>query len=129
MTWWLVVLIGWLVFLVWLAALVPSSVSLLTRTLDRRTAKLGGLEAWPFVSVIVPARDEADNIEESLRSLLNTDYPRIEIKRDCQERKVAKRFRVHELCRELQFYLIGRGIEPETEIAVKDLFFAPVRSD
>lgn len=34
---------------------------------------------WPLVSVIVPARDEADNIEASLRALLDSDYPRLEV--------------------------------------------------
>lgn len=33
----------------------------------------------PLVSVLVPARDEADNIEDSLRALLDSDYPRLEI--------------------------------------------------
>lgn len=79
MAWWLVALTGWLIFFVWLAALLPSAVSLLARTLDRRTAKLSGPEIWPLVSVIVPARDEKESIEESLCSHLATDYPRIEI--------------------------------------------------
>ena len=79
MTWWLVAVSGWLIFLVWLASLLPSAVSLLSRTLDRRTAKLSGPDVWPPVSVIVPARDEAEHIEESLRSLLAIDYPRVEI--------------------------------------------------
>jgi succinoglycan biosynthesis protein ExoA len=37
--------------------------------------------AWPFVSVIVPARDEARHIEATLRALLSGDYPpdRLEI--------------------------------------------------
>lgn len=34
---------------------------------------------WPLVSVIVPARDEADNIEVSVRALLESDYPRLEV--------------------------------------------------
>ncbi|MCQ8242063.1 glycosyltransferase [Rhizosaccharibacter radicis] len=31
--------------------------------------------AWPLVSVVVPARDEADSIEAALGSLLRQDYP------------------------------------------------------
>ena len=30
---------------------------------------------WPAVCVVVPARDEAEHVEESLRSLLDQDYP------------------------------------------------------
>lgn len=33
----------------------------------------------PLVSVVVPARDEADNVEASLRALLRSDYPRLEV--------------------------------------------------
>jgi chlorobactene glucosyltransferase len=33
----------------------------------------------PLVSVVVPARDEADNIETSVRALLRSDYPRLEV--------------------------------------------------
>lgn len=36
-------------------------------------------ETLPKVSVIVPARNEAANIESCLRSLLNQDYPELEI--------------------------------------------------
>ncbi len=79
MTWWLGAVAGWLIFSVWTVSLVPSVVWLLFRTLDRRAAKLSGPEVWPVVSVIVPARDEAEHIEESLCSLLASDYPHIEI--------------------------------------------------
>lgn len=34
---------------------------------------------WPRLSVLVPARDEADNIEACLRSLLAQDYPDYEV--------------------------------------------------
>lgn len=33
----------------------------------------------PLVSVVVPARDEADNIEASVWALLQSDYPRLEV--------------------------------------------------
>ncbi len=36
-------------------------------------------DRWPRLSVIVPARDEADTIEPALRSLLGQDYPDLEI--------------------------------------------------
>ena len=34
---------------------------------------------WPQVSVVVAARNEARNIEEALQSVLNQDYPQLEI--------------------------------------------------
>ena len=34
---------------------------------------------YPFVSVLVPARNEASNIESCLRSLLEQDYPQFEV--------------------------------------------------
>ncbi|HEU5360669.1 MAG TPA: glycosyltransferase [Candidatus Deferrimicrobiaceae bacterium] len=34
---------------------------------------------WPKVSVVVPARDEAERIEEALRSLARMDYPDFEV--------------------------------------------------
>ena len=30
---------------------------------------------WPFVSVIMPVRDESEYIEQSLRAVLDQDYP------------------------------------------------------
>jgi glycosyltransferase involved in cell wall biosynthesis len=34
---------------------------------------------WPLVTIIVPARDEGEKIEEALTSMLALDYPRFEI--------------------------------------------------
>lgn len=34
---------------------------------------------WPRLSVIVPARDEADHIEQALRTLLAVEYPGLEV--------------------------------------------------
>lgn len=36
-------------------------------------------DAWPRLSVIVPARDEAADVEQSVRSLLGQDYPEFEV--------------------------------------------------
>lgn len=48
--------------------------------LHEETGALGGdAAAWPLVSVIVPACNEADHIEPALRSLLAQDYPRFEL--------------------------------------------------
>lgn len=38
-----------------------------------------GPDRWPYVSVIVPARNEAGAIRASLESLLGQDYPRFEV--------------------------------------------------
>ncbi len=37
------------------------------------------IDPWPVVSIIVPARNEADSIEEALKSVLALDYPNKEI--------------------------------------------------
>jgi glycosyltransferase involved in cell wall biosynthesis len=36
-------------------------------------------ERWPTVSVVVPARDESQRIEQALRSLAHLDYPAVEV--------------------------------------------------
>jgi len=43
-------------------------------------AAMARTEAEPFVSVLVPARDEATNIAACLRSLLAQDYPAFEVR-------------------------------------------------
>ncbi len=51
---------------------------------DRRIAALSAirvdpLEEWPRVSVLVPARNEAESLEAAMQSLLALDYPALEI--------------------------------------------------
>ncbi len=51
---------------------------------DRKLRTLPALEnepagGWPPVSVLVPARNEADGIEAAVQSLLEVDYPALEI--------------------------------------------------
>lgn len=51
---------------------------------DRRIAALSEIrldlpDAWPRVSVLVPARNEAESIEAAMQSLLALDYPALEI--------------------------------------------------
>jgi cellulose synthase/poly-beta-1,6-N-acetylglucosamine synthase-like glycosyltransferase len=36
-------------------------------------------DSWPMLTVIVPARDEAADVEECVRSLLEQDYPALEV--------------------------------------------------
>ena len=45
----------------------------------KRLGKFPDLTAWPRVSLLVPARDEAHHIEACVRSLLNQDYPDFEV--------------------------------------------------
>ncbi len=47
----------------------------LRRTRRARTAP----DAWPAVSVLIPARNEAENLRRLLPSLLAQDYPRFEV--------------------------------------------------
>jgi chlorobactene glucosyltransferase len=49
-----------------------------SRSLDDVSAEtVGGADA-PLVSIVIPARDEARNIERCVRSILGTTYPRFE---------------------------------------------------
>jgi glycosyltransferase involved in cell wall biosynthesis len=76
----LVILVsGWIVFVFWVAGVAPSLVSLLSRSLDSVVAKLEPPAEWPKVSIIVPARDEAEKIEAAMRSKLAIDYPNFEL--------------------------------------------------
>jgi glycosyltransferase involved in cell wall biosynthesis len=76
----LVILVGgWLIFSFWLVGVAPSLISLLWRSLDSVVATLKPPTAWPKVSIIVPARDEAAKIEAAMRSKLAIDYPNFEL--------------------------------------------------
>ncbi len=51
---------------------------------DRKLETLADLhldepEKWPLVSVLVPARNEADTLEAAMQSLRQVDYPQLEI--------------------------------------------------
>jgi glycosyltransferase involved in cell wall biosynthesis len=70
---------GWLCFVGWVAGVVPSLVTLMWRSLNSVVATLKPPAAWPKVSIIVPARDEAVKIEAAMRSKLAIDYPDLEL--------------------------------------------------
>jgi chlorobactene glucosyltransferase len=53
-------------------------VTTIKKTLDNKK-KYNNKKALPYMSVIVPARDEQDNIERCLISLMEQDYPKLEI--------------------------------------------------
>jgi chlorobactene glucosyltransferase len=63
----------WLAIVAWLIARAVRQRGLLAR-LDPASVSPG--EQAPHITVIVPARDEAANIEPCLQSLLNQDYPK-----------------------------------------------------
>ena len=71
--------LGWLLFGIWLVVAAIPSLWMIGRSLKRQSELIPDLAAWPKVSVIVPARDEGPKIEAGLRSLLNSDYPHIEV--------------------------------------------------
>jgi hypothetical protein len=82
------VMSGWLaIALVWVAAFNLAAVlvclGLLAlgrmRTRRMREVALEELQAWPSVSLVVPARNEELYIEKAVRSLTRLDYPRLEI--------------------------------------------------
>lgn len=61
--------------LAWLVLLFGRGWFWLARDDDRDAARLPDPPAWPPVTAIVPARDEAETIAETVRSLLAQDYP------------------------------------------------------
>jgi hypothetical protein len=72
--------IGWIALVWWVLMLAPVWYGLLVR---RRLVDVpplpGSAENLPWVSIIVPARDEGDHIESALRAMLSIDYPRLEV--------------------------------------------------
>lgn len=82
MSWWIAFSLGWIIFLVWAAKLIPALRYVRTHHLAQfltRTPIPTPEDLWPLLSVIVPAKNEAESIEQGLRSLLANDYPRLEI--------------------------------------------------
>ena len=81
LTWDHVLLVaGWLIAGMWLATVLPS----FRHSLGQRPLGAGPLElreddAWPEVTVVAPARNEASAVRAALRSLLDLDYPSLRI--------------------------------------------------
>jgi len=71
--------VGWLLFAIWAVASVIPSLWFIGRSLKRQSDRVPEPAFWPFVSIVVPARDEGHKIEEGLRSLIASDYPCFEI--------------------------------------------------
>jgi glycosyltransferase involved in cell wall biosynthesis len=79
MGWWLLLAAGWIVALVWAGSAVRTVRFLRGSRLADRAGAAPDPAAWPKVSVVVPARDEAERVEEALRSVANLDYPALEV--------------------------------------------------
>ncbi len=79
MWWWAAFIFGWVVCLAWCQQLLPIFSAAGYRTLLRFTERLPDQTDWPLLSVMVPARDEGPHISAGLKSLLASDYPRLEI--------------------------------------------------
>ena len=77
--WWLVLISGWILFVLWAQQLLPLISTIHFRTLTKRSDPLEPPAVWPLLSVVVPARDEGPHIAAGLKSLLNSDYPHLEV--------------------------------------------------
>lgn len=75
----MVMFFGWLLTAIWIVAAGLPSLWFIGRTLKRHSDRVPDPAEWPFLSVVVPARDEGHKIEAGLRSLLAADYLRFEI--------------------------------------------------
>src|SRR3990172_3352927 len=79
MVWWILFAFGWFLAAFWAVGAYRIPRFLRDGMIDERAASMADLEMWPKVSVVVPARDEAERIEEALRSLARMDYPNLEV--------------------------------------------------
>ncbi len=79
MWWWTVFLFGWVICVAWCIQLLPIFYAAGYRTLRRFSDGIAEPEEWPLLTVLVPARDEGPHIAAGLKSLLASDYPRLEI--------------------------------------------------
>ncbi len=75
---------AWVIAAAWLSRVIPAlwmlpRVPNLLRDAGQTTSPPDKEAAWPSVTVIVPAKDEAAAIAQALRSLVDCDYPRLQI--------------------------------------------------
>lgn len=69
-------LLATIVFIVWIAALIQTIVNILAVPRLRRDAVPNAL---PFVSIVIPARNEERTIDRTARAFLAQDYPNFEV--------------------------------------------------
>jgi Glycosyl transferase family 2 len=70
---------GWTLCTFWAFFLIPIWYVIACWRLTDLARRIPSPQNWPLVSIIVPARDEEAMINTALTSLLNLDYPRLEI--------------------------------------------------
>ncbi|MBN2561058.1 MAG: glycosyltransferase [Phycisphaerae bacterium] len=79
--------LAWLILIIYAASLLPLCWGLLRtirlvkeqRALPPVGDDAGGAQDWPTLDVLVPVKDEADNIAECLGSILAQEYPRVRV--------------------------------------------------
>jgi glycosyltransferase involved in cell wall biosynthesis len=79
MAWWLLLAVGWIVAIAWAGSTILTVRFLRGSRLADRAGKAPDPRLWPMVSVVVPARNEAERVEKALRSLAILDYPALEV--------------------------------------------------
>ncbi|MFC1698607.1 glycosyltransferase [Candidatus Omnitrophota bacterium] len=77
--WWITCFLGWVIFYEWIRRAATTFWFFGTQRLTKKAAQSPTPANWPSVSVIVPARNEEQGIEGTLRSLLKMDYPDFEV--------------------------------------------------
>ena len=71
--------IGWILFFMWLGSVKGVVPMIRDRHLEKLAVTAELEDGFPLLSVVVPARDEEADIEQCLRSILVSDYPRLEL--------------------------------------------------
>jgi len=79
MAWWIQLAAGWVIAAVCATFTVRIIGFLRGSSLADRGGAVPAPARWPRVSVVVPARDEAERVEEALRSIARMDYPAFEV--------------------------------------------------
>lgn len=79
MPWWVLLAAGWIVAGIWAVSAGKILRFLRRNRLVERSGSMPDPPVWPKISVVVPACDEAERIEEALRSLARMDYPALEV--------------------------------------------------
>lgn len=79
LVWWTTFFLGWGICLTWAMIAGPAVLLLRNRNLQRLKEPVARLAGWPSLAVVIAARDEQDQIETTLRTLLASDYPRLSV--------------------------------------------------
>ncbi|HEY5255607.1 MAG TPA: glycosyltransferase, partial [Acidobacteriaceae bacterium] len=69
---------AWIIAAAWLSRVIPA-LWMLPRVPNLLRDSFAAPATWPSVTVVVPAKDEAIAIQRSLRSLVDCDYPNLQV--------------------------------------------------